>query len=71
MRRKMKIDDLILEALREAGKPLTTMEITDMVLVKREICLDEIPLYLNRLEKAGLIVKKFDVKTKTYLWSLS
>jgi len=66
----MKIDDVIIEALREAGRPLTTAEVADIVLAKKEICLDEIPLYLNRLEKTGLIVKKFDTKTKTYLWSL-
>jgi len=71
MRKKMNIDDLIMEVLREAGRPLTTVEIADMVLAKKEVCLDEIPLYLNRLEKTGLIVKKFDVKTKTYFWSLS
>lgn len=71
MGKKVRIDDIIVEVLREAGKPLTTAEITDMVLAKEEVCLDEIPLYLNRLEKTGLIVKKFDVKTKTYLWSLT
>lgn len=71
MGKKVRIEDVIVEVLREAGKPLTTTEITDMVLAREEVCLDEIPFYLNRLEKTGLIVRKFDAKAKTYLWSLA
>lgn len=70
MKKKTKIDNLIIETLREAKKPLTTTEIIDTLLTKKEICIDEIPLYLNILEKKGLITKKLNTKTKTYLWSL-
>ncbi len=60
--------ELVLEVLREAGRPLTTREVQEATAKRRARCPDSTVVFLNRLRNRGVIKGERSKERRGWVW---
>jgi len=60
--------ELIMNILKEAGKPLTTRDVEGEIRKTLTSCPDTLPVLLNRLRLKGLVKGKLSVEHRGWIW---